>query len=98
MEEAFPFYNGRRERLRFIKYVRGRINFMNINATQRPIAIVTGASRSRGIGAAVCRALAEAKVDIFFTYWQAHDKALLWTGKRGLSAITGNCASDRGAL
>ncbi len=87
MEEAFPFYNGRRERLRFIKYVRGRINFMNINATQRPIAIVTGASRSRGIGAAVCRALAEAKVDIFFTYWQAHDKALYGQEKEGYQQL-----------
>lgn len=40
----------------------------------RRIAIVTGASRKRGIGAAVCRALAEMEIDIFFTYWQAHDQ------------------------
>ncbi len=40
------------------------------------IAIVTGASRSRGIGAAICRELAQLNMDIFFTYWEAHDKSL----------------------
>ena len=40
------------------------------------IAIVTGASRSRGIGAAVCRALSQLNLNIFFTYWTAHDKSL----------------------
>ena len=39
------------------------------------IAIVTGASRSRGIGAATCRALAQQGIDIFFTYWQAYDRS-----------------------
>lgn len=37
------------------------------------IAIVTGASRRRGIGAAVCHALAQAGMDIFFTYWSPFD-------------------------
>ncbi|VDH00258.1 3-ketoacyl-(acyl-carrier-protein) reductase [Lysinibacillus sphaericus] len=32
------------------------------------IAIVTGASRSRGIGSAICLMLAEAGADIFFTH------------------------------
>ncbi len=49
---------------------------MNTSNRQLPIAIVTGASRSRGIGAAVCRAFAQVKIDIFFTYWGAHDQAL----------------------
>ena len=40
------------------------------------IAIVTGASRSRGIGAAICRELARLNMDIFFTYWEAHDRSL----------------------
>lgn len=47
-----------------------------MHENQGRIAVVTGASRSRGIGAAVCRTLAEMKVDIFFTYWEAHDQAL----------------------
>ncbi len=45
----------------------------------QPIAIVTGASRSRGIGAAICRALAAMQIDIFFTTWNTHDKMLYTT-------------------
>lgn len=40
---------------------------------ERRIAIVTGASRRVGIGAAVCRALAGLGADICFTYWQPYD-------------------------
>lgn len=39
------------------------------------IALVTGASRRVGIGAAICRALAERGHDIAFTYWKAFDRA-----------------------
>lgn len=49
---------------------------MSASAERRPVAVVTGASRERGIGAAVCRALAQAGMDIFFTYWSAHDVSL----------------------
>ncbi|GCE09638.1 SDR family oxidoreductase [Dictyobacter aurantiacus] len=48
---------------------------MDPNTTPRRIAIVTGASRARGIGAAVCKALAAEGIDIFFTYWAAFDRA-----------------------
>jgi 3-oxoacyl-[acyl-carrier protein] reductase len=44
----------------------------------RRLAIVTGASRRRGIGAAVCRALARAGVDIFFTHWSPYDQRMPW--------------------
>jgi 3-oxoacyl-[acyl-carrier protein] reductase len=40
------------------------------------VAVVTGASRTRGIGAAVCRALAAQHVDIFFTSWGKYDQEL----------------------
>ncbi len=40
------------------------------------VALVTGATRRIGIGAAVCRALAELGADIFFTYWLAYDRAM----------------------
>lgn len=39
-------------------------------------ALVTGASRLQGIGAAICRSLARAGADIFFTYWQAYDQTM----------------------
>jgi 3-oxoacyl-[acyl-carrier protein] reductase len=42
------------------------------------IAIVTGASRRKGIGSAICQALARAGVDIFFTYWTAYDRLMEW--------------------
>lgn len=42
------------------------------------IAIVTGASRLKGIGAAVCRELAKAGHPIFFTYWMPYDKEMPW--------------------
>jgi 3-oxoacyl-[acyl-carrier protein] reductase len=42
------------------------------------IAIVTGASRSLGIGAAICRALGAEGADIFFTHWGAYDATMPW--------------------
>jgi 3-oxoacyl-[acyl-carrier protein] reductase len=42
------------------------------------IAVVTGASRRNGIGAAICRALAARGTDIFFTHWRAYDRAMPW--------------------
>ncbi|KMJ57237.1 oxidoreductase [Bacillus sp. LL01] len=42
------------------------------------IAVVTGASRLKGIGAAVCRELAKAGHPIFFTYWTPYDKEMPW--------------------
>lgn len=34
------------------------------------VAMVTGAGRCRGIGAAICKALAEEGADVFFTHWK----------------------------
>ncbi|WP_221568109.1 SDR family oxidoreductase [Alkalihalobacillus sp. TS-13] len=42
------------------------------------IALVTGVSRLKGIGAAACRALAESGNDIFFTYWTDYDQQMEW--------------------
>ena len=44
----------------------------------KKIAIVTGATRLNGIGAAVCKVLAQKGIDIFFTYWPKYDKAMPW--------------------
>lgn len=38
------------------------------------VAIVTGASRSTGIGAAICLSLAQAGADVFFTHWTKFDE------------------------
>lgn len=43
------------------------------------IAIVTGTSRLKGIGAAICRELAENGCHIFFTYWTEYDKSMPWS-------------------
>ncbi|MBI5670158.1 MAG: SDR family oxidoreductase [Chloroflexi bacterium] len=48
-----------------------------MNAVSR-VALVTGASRRIGIGAAVCRALARQGVDVFFTYWRPYDGTMPW--------------------
>ena len=37
------------------------------------VALVTGASRPRGIGTAICRALAGRGADLFFTHWVPFD-------------------------
>ena len=38
------------------------------------MAVVTGAGRRAGIGAAICRALARRGADVFFTQWGAYDR------------------------
>jgi 3-oxoacyl-[acyl-carrier protein] reductase len=52
---------------------------------QRPltgrVALVTGATRLAGIGAATCRALAARGADIAFTHWRAYDAAFPWAGE-----------------
>lgn len=53
-------------------------NTMSTIGLHGRIAIVTGASRRRGIGAAICRALAANGADIFFTHWSAFDRTLPW--------------------
>ena len=58
------------------------------------IAIVTGASRSVGIGAATCRALASLGADVFFTHWRPFDRETLdWQDDGGpdrlLAELTG---------
>ena len=47
----------------------------------RQIAIVTGTSRLKGIGRAICAELAKNDIDIFFTYWTNYDKQMPWSIK-----------------
>lgn len=60
-----------------LKYVEEK-KHMPLTSSQRRIAIVTGASRRRGIGAAICQALAQAGTDIFFTHWSPYDHRMPW--------------------
>jgi 3-oxoacyl-[acyl-carrier protein] reductase len=50
-------------------------------------AVVTGAGRRRGIGAAICRALAEKGADVFFTYWGAYDSSMAPDDEDGPKAL-----------
>ena len=52
------------EEVLFLKRLQGRI------------AIVTGASRRIGIGAATCRALAAEGADLLFTHWRSYDRTI----------------------
>lgn len=45
---------------------------------KQSIAIVTGVSRQKGIGRAICYELASKGWDIFFTYWLDYDKSMPW--------------------
>lgn len=45
-----------------------------MNSLKNKIAIVTGASRSTGIGTAICRHLARSGADVFFTHWSDFDE------------------------
>lgn len=51
---------------------------MSQQLSQRPIALVTGASREIGIGASIVSSLAEDGWDIALTYWQPYDAAMPW--------------------
>lgn len=47
-------------------------------SSDRKIALVTGVSRHKGIGKAICLALAKKGMDICFTYWSAYDELMPW--------------------
>lgn len=49
-----------------------------MNQLKDKIAIITGVSRLKGIGAAISNELAEAGYHIFFTYWTEYDKKMPW--------------------
>jgi 3-oxoacyl-[acyl-carrier protein] reductase len=45
------------------------------------VALVTGVGRQRGIGSAVCRALAARGADVVFSYWKAYDREMPWASE-----------------
>jgi 3-oxoacyl-[acyl-carrier protein] reductase len=54
---------------------------------QGSLAIVTGASRRGGIGAAFCRELAGRGAAILFTHWRAFDRAMSYADEDGPVAL-----------
>jgi 3-oxoacyl-[acyl-carrier protein] reductase len=52
------------------------------------VAVVTGAGRPRGIGAAICRAFADQGCTIFFTTYSPYDKAVYRDEPQGKGAAT----------
>ncbi|MCS7464947.1 SDR family oxidoreductase [Paenibacillus doosanensis] len=57
---------------------------------QGHIAVVTGASRREGIGTAICRSLASAGADIFFTVWREYDDSMPWGSEREWAGLLRN--------
>ena len=51
---------------------------MNLDNGSRPLALVTGASRRKGIGAAVALGLARGGWDVATTFWRAYDETMPW--------------------
>lgn len=60
---------------------------MMVQPVRRRAAIVTGASRARGIGAAICQSLARVGVDVFFTHWSPYDRRMPWGAEEDEPAL-----------
>ena len=49
-----------------------------MKALEGSVALVTGASRQRGIGAAICHELGDHGAAVFFTHWSPYDDTMPW--------------------
>ena len=73
-----------------------------MTGTERPrdlagrVALVTGATRLGGIGAAICRALADRGADVAFNHWLPYDAAFPWAGEPSEPDTLASALSERG--
>lgn len=67
------------------------------SAAARPVALVTGVSRSAGIGAAIVENLARAGWDIALTYWPAYDDRMPWRSNAADFTAIENALQEYGA-
>ena len=47
------------------------------------VALVTGVGRKKGIGSAICRALASRGAGVVFSYWKVYDRDMPWASDEG---------------
>jgi 3-oxoacyl-[acyl-carrier protein] reductase len=64
---------------------------------RRPVALVTGVGRTRGIGAGIATGLALAGWDIAFTYWNAYDQRMPWGAEPGATDTVTRACREHGA-